>query len=201
EVPDLHLQTDAELFKSGIFTDLFNQDSKSLSVSVSAVPEAVVEQKKAEAAARVKEERLIMMEKIRAKEEDGRAREAVARAEVIRKEKEARGRLDAEKQKVLALELRGQRGLAQDFKRTREMLEKGIKEQSGAVRESFGHILLHEESLARRFQASSDYAPQPVEMRIHLLRAVKNKLPKGTYVLMLTQYDSLGGRPLSWSQI
>jgi hypothetical protein len=40
---------------------------------------------------------------------------------VIRKEKEARGRLEAEKQKVLALELRGQRGLAQDFKRTREV--------------------------------------------------------------------------------
>mgnify|MGYP000111915606 CR=1 FL=1 len=34
-----------------------------------------------------------------------------------------------------------------------------------------------------------------------MLRAVKNKLPKGTYVLMLTQYDSVGGRPLSWSRI
>jgi hypothetical protein len=44
-------------------------------------------------------------------------------------------------------------------------------------------------------------SPQPVEFRIHLLRAVKNKLPKGCYVLMLTQYDSLGGRPLSWSRI
>ena len=38
-------------------------------------------------------------------------------------------------------------------------------------------------------------------MRIHMMRAVKTKLPKGAYVLMLTQYDSLGGRPLSWSQV
>ena len=38
-------------------------------------------------------------------------------------------------------------------------------------------------------------------MRIHHLRAVKNKLPKGAYVLMLTQYDRLGGQPLSWSKI
>lgn len=30
---------------------------------------------------------------------------------------------------------------------------------------------------------------------------MKNKLPKGVYVLMLTQYDSIGGRPLSWSRI
>lgn len=39
------------------------------------------------------------------------------------------------------------------------------------------------------------------QIRIHLLRAVKNKLRKGAYVMMLTQYDSLGGHPLSWSQI
>lgn len=38
-------------------------------------------------------------------------------------------------------------------------------------------------------------------MRIHIMRAVKTRLPKGSYVLMLTQYDSLGGRPLSWSCI
>jgi hypothetical protein len=38
-------------------------------------------------------------------------------------------------------------------------------------------------------------------MRIHLMRAVKNKLSKGSYALMLTQYDSIGGHPLSWSHL
>jgi hypothetical protein len=33
------------------------------------------------------------------------------------------------------------------------------------------------------------------------MRAVKNKLPKGAYVMMLSQYESLGGHPLTWSQI
>ncbi len=42
------------------------------------------------------------------------------------------------------------------------------------------------------------YLPQ---MRIHMLRAVKTKLPKGAYVVMLTQYESLGGRPLTWSSV
>lgn len=32
------------------------------------------------------------------------------------------------------------------------------------------------------------------------MRAVKTKLPKGAYVLMLTQYESLGGKPLAWSK-
>lgn len=40
-----------------------------------------------------------------------------------------------------------------------------------------------------------------VQFRIHLLRAVKNKLPKGAYVMMLTQYDRLGGYPLTWSTL
>lgn len=43
--------------------------------------------------------------------------------------------------------------------------------------------------------------PQPIEVRVHLMRGVKDKLPKGAYVLMLTQYDRLGGNPLVWSEI
>jgi hypothetical protein len=38
-------------------------------------------------------------------------------------------------------------------------------------------------------------------MKIRNLRACKNKLPKGAYVLMLTQYDQLGGNPLIWSKL
>lgn len=38
-------------------------------------------------------------------------------------------------------------------------------------------------------------------MRIRNLRACKNKLPKGAYVLLLTQYDQLGGNPLAWSKL
>jgi hypothetical protein len=35
-------------------------------------------------------------------------------------------------------------------------------------------------------------------MRIHSLRAVKTKLPKGAYVILLSMYDRLGGRPIRW---
>jgi hypothetical protein len=43
--------------------------------------------------------------------------------------------------------------------------------------------------------------PQPVEFRIRFLRSIKTKLPKGAYLIMITQYESLGGRPLAWSKI
>ena len=34
-----------------------------------------------------------------------------------------------------------------------------------------------------------------------MMRAVKDKLPKGRYVMLLTLYDRLGGRPLLWTQL
>ena len=55
--------------------------------------------------------------------------------------------------------------------------------------------------MARKYGVQSTYAPQPVEVRIHFLRAVKTKLPKGQYVMMLTQYESLGGNPIGWSKV
>ena len=47
----------------------------------------------------------------------------------------------------------------------------------------------------------SDLTLYPPQMRIHCMRACKNKLPKGAYVLMLSQRERLGGAPLVWSRI
>jgi hypothetical protein len=57
------------------------------------------------------------------------------------------------------------------------------------------------QNLGRRFRVEWDLTPQPIEMRVHCLRAVKNKLPKGAYVLLLSQRDRLGGAPLMWSRL
>jgi hypothetical protein len=81
------------------------------------------------------------------------------------------------------------------------MVERAIKKQLAAIRERFGEVLVHGSSLSRRYGLQSLMTPQPVEMRIHLLRAVKTKLPKGIYVMMLTQYESLGGNPIAWSKV
>jgi hypothetical protein len=43
--------------------------------------------------------------------------------------------------------------------------------------------------------------PQPIEVRAHMVRDVKDKLPKGRYVLLLSMADRLGGRPLQWTKL
>ena len=53
----------------------------------------------------------------------------------------------------------------------------------------------------RRYQVDWSLAPRVVRIRIDLLRAIKNKLPRGRYVVMATLYDRLGGHPLRWSQL
>ena len=77
----------------------------------------------------------------------------------------------------------------------------GVKRQLASIRENFGEMLMAGASLARKYAVQSTQAPQPVEVRIHFLRAVKTKLPKGKYVMMLTQYESLGGSPIGWSKV
>ena len=92
--------------------------------------------------------------------------------------------------------------MRKEFGRARESLESAVRRQNVKLGEVFGNLDTHtQESLARKMYVKSTALPQPVEMHVRFMRAVKSKLPKGAYVVMLSQYESLGGRPLAWSQI
>jgi hypothetical protein len=143
--PTLALVSDREALRSDMNASLFTEDAKPLKVTVSRIPEAVVNEKKAEMERIAQEERLIMLDKLRKREEDIDFRENTAREALRAKEQEARKRLDAEKQKVASLALRKQKNLAQDFRKMREKLEEGVKKQQGAIKENFGKLLVHEE--------------------------------------------------------
>lgn len=145
DVPSLSLISDREEFEGVMTAEVFNEDSEQLRVTVSRIPEAVVQAKKEEIERKVQEERLQMLQKLRDREKDIDHREISAKDAVQAKEQEARRRLDAEKQKAAALALKKQRNLAQDFRKMREELEVGIKRQQGAVKEHFGKMLVHEE--------------------------------------------------------
>ena len=46
-----------------------------------------------------------------------------------------------------------------------------------------------------------NYKISLTQIRIHFLRAVKTKLPKGAYVILVSQHESLGGQTLKWSKM
>jgi len=44
-------------------------------------------------------------------------------------------------------------------------------------------------------------APRLIAIKIDCLRAIKNKVPGGFYVMLVTLYDRLGGHPLRWCRL
>ena len=117
-------------------------------------------------------------------------------------EDEAREKAVAERIKLANTRLNREKKLAREFRRARESLESSVQRQGAMLGEVFGELDKHSKlSMARKMFIKSVQLPQPVEVRVHLMRAVKDKLPKGAYCVMLTQYDSLGGHALSWSKI
>lgn len=60
------------------------------------------------------------------------------------------------------------------------------------MREAYGELEPVTQSAARRFKVEWRGLPQPVEVRFDMVRAVKDKLPPGKYVMLCQLYDRLG---------
>lgn len=179
----------------------FELESKSASLLVSKVPaEVVLAQHRA-----IKEQdfhdKQVMADLVMKKEVDFMYRERIARNRVIQLEKLAQERLAEEKQKSLDAFDKREHMLNRQFRIAKERLESDLAAKQATLREVYGEVVRGGDSLSRAYKMDWDDCPQPVEVYVHQLRAVKDKLPKGAYVLMLTQYDRLGGQPLAWSRI
>jgi len=94
-----------------------------------------------------------------------------------------------------------ERAVNRQFVRIQEELKNHIKKQQAYVQEKFGELQLGEQPAARRARVTWNKVPQPVEVHVHMLRAVKDKIPKGKYVLLMSMYERLGGLPLKWSRV
>ena len=183
------------------YVGAFSESSKPQKMTVSKVPqELVVQQMKdrEEVEARM---RYTELDKVKKVEGDLLYREHVARQRVQRLEDDARGKIKAEKEKVHVDFVQRERELERSFKRAREEMESYLENKQAVLKEEVGDLEQGKGSIGRRFKVDWNLAPQPVELRIHTMRAAKNKLPKGAYCLMLTQFDRLGGRPLCWSKM
>lgn len=104
------------------------------------------------------------------------------------------------REKLYEEQLQQGRFISNQFRKARDRLEESLRAQDASVQEHYGAISASEVALSRKYVIRSRHFPQPIEVRVHILRAIKTKLPKGAYLVMLTQYESLGGKPLCWSK-
>ena len=183
------------------FDDDFDAECKHLSLTISRVPrEFVLEQKKT-LEAKMLEEREEIDARVLKREINVTKKEQHAEEQIFHAETLARKRVYNEKIKCSIAIGEKEKKLSRDFMRARENLEIGIKRQAATIKEHFGDVSAAGSSQSLQYRVQSRHVPQPVEMRIHFFRALKDKLPKGKYVLMLSQYERLGGKPIGWSKV
>jgi hypothetical protein len=194
-----------------------NEIRESSEITVSLVSKDELEKKQRE------------IESGRLKEEERRASQHAARMERVRKAEElARKRVLEAKREFEArvrylmteVDARSEARAADVHRahsRALETLVNKLKSYEATVRTRYGRFIESEPSSVNN--ASSDSSPtwsagfsltkqmrvlwkrtpQPLEFRVSRIRAVKNKLPDGLYVLMVTAYSALGGAPMRWS--
>lgn len=52
----------------------------------------------------------------------------------------------------------------------------------------------------RRWRVEWQHTPQPLRLYLSVMRAVKDKAPRGQYVMRVSIYDKLGGEPFRWGK-
>jgi len=126
--------------------------------------------------------------------------ERKARARVLEEEKVAKARLRRREAQAAARALEREQALHRVFSRAEAHLKEVFRAQQATVEERIG-TLEPGRAGARKLRVQWDRLPQPLEVHVHRIRALKDKVPKGNYVLLATPYDRLGGEPLQWTKL
>lgn len=123
------------------------------------------------------------------------AREKLKHEAVRQREQLIKHRLQA----AQALALQSRR-LSTVFHQAEAHLTRVLSQQHARIREVFGVPEVSPlPAERRRFKAETQRVPIALQVRVKTLRAVKDKLPRGHYVLLTTLYDRLGGHALRWT--
>eukprot|EP00658_Telonema_sp_P-2_P032189 TRINITY_DN23898_c0_g1_i2.p1 TRINITY_DN23898_c0_g1~~TRINITY_DN23898_c0_g1_i2.p1 ORF type:complete len:940 (-),score=247.69 TRINITY_DN23898_c0_g1_i2:62-2881(-) len=136
--------------------------------------------------------------------------------ELTHLEMDARDRVDrlwqqhaaaAHAREMSRLDLHRQRTQVLDsaFKQAEEQLKVALERRKAQIKMYYGD-LVESEDLAdklkgRYFELDWEMAPQPLELEIHSLRGLRDKLPRGFYVLRVSLFDQLAGSPMVWTEL
>jgi hypothetical protein len=173
-------------------------------VEISRVPEEVVERHEEDMERFVRKEQMEELGRMKRIEADLLWRENEARRRVLVAEEKAKEDIRNFRMQNIDQSAARERNLYRQFRRAKQDLEEGLSDQKAVLRERYGEVtssIEGDDSMMRSYEATLLNVPQPVEMRVHSLRAVKTKLPKGDYCLMVSVFDQLGGRPLRFEKV
>ncbi|XP_077989963.1 uncharacterized protein LOC144444426 [Glandiceps talaboti] len=139
------------------------------------------------------------------RQEDIALKEEVAKRHVTQVMKEKRRELQKREELALQKERIQQDILHKVFRRSENQLIRSLEIRKGEVRTMYGDLTMADGqyggSKGRRWKVDWTKTPQPIQIKLKCLRGVRDKLPGGRYVLMVSLYDRLGGHVLRWSRL
>ncbi|KAK3743337.1 hypothetical protein QZH41_013912, partial [Actinostola sp. cb2023] len=137
--------------------------------------------------------------------QDIMAREERAKKYVMGKLKEKRKAILRREEHLMQQDRLIQNRIHRAFRRAENQLLKALKARKGEVKTMYGDLILADGqyggSKGRRWKVDWNRTPQPIQIKLKCLRGVKDKLPCGRFVLMVSLYDRLGGHVLKWSKL
>ncbi|XP_066268973.1 uncharacterized protein [Branchiostoma lanceolatum] len=91
------------------------------------------------------------------------------------------------------------------FRQSENQLIYALDKRQGEVKTMYGDLTVADGfyggSKGRRWKVDWNRAPQPIQVKLQCMRGVKDKLPVGRYVLLVSLYDRLGGHVMRWSNL
>ncbi|KAL5249152.1 hypothetical protein ACHWQZ_G018108 [Mnemiopsis leidyi] len=128
-----------------------------------------------------------------------------AKDEVREQAKRKREEL-ARKEKQIALKRRLYHSEVQTaYRKSQSQLMYALKTRKAEVETMYGDLILADSQYGgnngRRWKVDWNKAPQPVQIKLRCLRGIKDKLPGGRYVVLVSMYDRIGGHVMRWSNL
>ncbi|XP_076802649.1 uncharacterized protein LOC143446753 isoform X2 [Clavelina lepadiformis] len=91
------------------------------------------------------------------------------------------------------------------FHLSESQLQRALELRKADVKSFFGDLVFADSqyggSKGRRWRVEWTKTPQPIQIKLRCVRGIRDKVPKGRYVLMVSLYDRLGGHILRWSKL
>lgn len=139
----------------------------------------------------------------RRREEALMVQEERARVRVLQEADGRRKKLDETHHDNVRRIRRLERSMRRGFIRKEDQLRQNLEEQHAIVSNKIGTLERRQNTDELSYSVFSvhwDRVPQPIALDVRLMRAVRDRLPNGRYVFLVTLYDRVGGSPLFWTE-
>lgn len=128
-----------------------------------------------------------------------------ARAKLAAMLQSKMGELRGEATRLRQQESSQRDAMTKAFRAAESQLIDALERRKGEIQALYGDLVLSDGLYAgnrgRRWRIDWDRTPQPVQIRLTMLRGVRDRLPAGQYSMVVSLQDRLGGRLLRWSAL